>query len=77
MKSIKAWLEELPEFYRTEALENMKQQHFDGGRKYGKLKEISIDYALLFAFAWNETPQGGEYWNKLREKLINDLPTHP
>lgn len=65
MKTIKQWLEELPEPYRTQALENADRCDLDKDAK-------SKPAALRNAFEWEETPedQGYYYWEDLWEKLL-------
>lgn len=62
MKTIREWLEELPEPYRSEALENMTE---GGGYK---MKE-SLKAAIGDAFIWQSTPQGYHYWYNLKNSL--------
>jgi hypothetical protein len=47
------WFEQLPEPYRTQAIENST-------RPYSKYQ--SLFDALRCNFNWAETPQGREYW---------------
>ena len=61
MKTIKEWLKELPEPYRSEAIENT-----DSSRlvyKTSMVKDTAT--ALKTAFAWNETKEGFVYWMEL------------
>ena len=63
MKTIREWLTELPEPYRTEALENMeKSVPCEGDRLVSKKSE-----AIDIAFLWPNTPQGNQYWECLFE----------
>ena len=57
MKTIKQWLEELPEPYRTQALENYDENYLN---KIIEIKDC-LD-ALRFAFDWSNTSQGFNYW---------------
>lgn len=61
MKTIREHLNELPEPYRTEALEN-----YNGSSKK-KHKEVQV--ALALAFVWMDTKQGYNYWNDFTESL--------
>lgn len=61
MKTIKQWLEELPEPYRTQALEN-----------YENNKVQSLSFALINAFEWYDTPEGIEYWADLNKKICEN-----
>ena len=51
-KTIKQWLEELPEPYRSQALENMSEN--------SEVESLCI--AIMKAFDWDESPQGSKYW---------------
>lgn len=63
MKTIREWLEELPEPYRTQAIENVVE------RNPFELAE-NIEQALWMAFSWMNSPQGGDYWCSLHDKLM-------
>lgn len=63
MKTVKQWLEELDEPYRTQALENLNERTGNG-------KAESQAEALLGAFNWGDTLQGHKYWIKLRKNLL-------
>lgn len=60
MKTIKQHFEELPEPYRTQALENMAAS--DDERD-------SLKKALYSGFVWAETPQGHDYWSDVAKKF--------
>lgn len=63
-KTIKQWLETLPEPYRTRALENIY---------LGKTEHICncIEDALISAFSWENSKQGLAYWQKIYSKLTS------
>lgn len=62
MKTIREWLEELPEPYRTQAIENTEDELL--------LERVeSLKKAVKCAFIWNKSPQGHEYWSELHETL--------
>lgn len=65
-KLIKEWLEELPEPYRTEALDIYHTQWSDADIPSTE----SLSEALIGAFVWEMTPQGYDYWNNLHVKLL-------
>lgn len=65
MKTIKEWLEELPEPYRTQALELYDTYWGDKDVP----KTVSLPEALRGAFVWGNTTQGYEYWSSLYKKL--------
>lgn len=62
MKTVKEWLEELPEPYRSQALKNTKEELL-------KIEEVSADQAVFGAFRWDKTPQGFQYWDSLFCKI--------
>lgn len=67
-KTIKQWLNELPEPYRSQALENTLNQ---SGEKRLKINQPSIKDALSAGFIWKDSPkeQGHDYWEKFRNTL--------
>lgn len=60
MKTVKEWLEELPEPYRTQALEQTDNSHL-------KKTEDTMYSTLLGIFAWSDSREGAEYWRQLSE----------
>lgn len=66
MKTVEQWLKELPEPYRTQALENLVHSQ----------RNIVVDdivKAVLNAFAWGDTDfidQGFDYWRILCNRLL-------
>jgi hypothetical protein len=62
MKTIKEWLEELPEPYRSQALENT-------GDSDGEMEVKSLVTALECAFLWISSSQGYHYWSQLSKTL--------
>lgn len=63
-KTIKQWLNELEEPYRTQALENAED--------YGGINNTatSLDDALLAGFLWDKTEQGWDYWEEVRQNIL-------
>ena len=57
-KTIEQWFQELPEPYRTKALENCKQPNDN---------EVvnSMIAALASGFLWQDTPEGESYWDDI------------
>lgn len=57
-KTVEEWFNDLEEPYKTQALENTKDE---------SLKPIagSMSEALLRAFYWTDSPQGHQYWFNL------------
>jgi hypothetical protein len=60
MKSISEWLDQLPEPYRTKALDNMEWDDYSA--------DDMVD-ALQGAFLWENTPEGHKYWLDLCEAI--------
>ena len=69
-KPILEWFEELPEPYRSQAIENTKKhyekQHLD------LLKEKSLIDAIQGGFDWGRTIQGGKYWVNVHDAIIDN-----
>lgn len=61
-KTIKEWLEELPEPYSTQALNNADELLLNC--TYGTQSE-----ALEEAFVWFATEEGHDYWEQLYETI--------
>lgn len=59
MKPIREWLNELPEPYRSQAMENYMNA---SNRKVAST-------ALADAFFWDQTPEGYDYWHDLYNSL--------
>ena len=68
MKTIRQWLEELPDPYRTQALENIRV------KEVLDLPELSFSVALRSAFTWDATPQGYDYWSAVLANPPKKLP---
>lgn len=62
MKTIREWLEELPEPYRTQALENMKNDKPPTNPDEPPVTGNTLDSALEEAFIWYKSPQNRTYW---------------
>ena len=60
-KTIKEWLETLPEPYRAEALEN-------AGESTLFETQPSLTAALYASSYWSDTPQGHDYWFDVAER---------
>lgn len=63
MKTIREWLEELPEPYKTQAKQNTKKL------SVFKLEEPTLSDAVMSAFRWETTPEGLNYWMNLYDEL--------
>ena len=66
-KTIRQWLEEIPEPYRTQAIENAHDCSL------GYITETSRD-GLFAAFTWQGSPQGHDYWIDFAESLKGSTP---
>jgi len=67
MKTIKSWLEELPEPYRSQALENLVKD----SRENTEVKSLSV--AISSAFVWKDTSQGEYYWMNVGDGGLPDV----
>lgn len=63
MKTIKDYLEELPEPQRSEALQNYDDQK--PLMEEGDESAENLRQAVSRAFIWSQTPQGVGYWSKI------------
>jgi hypothetical protein len=64
-KTVKEWLNELPEPYRSQAIENCdKECPEEFERRVGDAQS-----ALCNSFTWDESPQGADYWVEIYFKL--------
>jgi len=64
MKTYLEWFNELPEPYRTEAIDNIRAR--DEDRLSLTTRKLST--AIDSAFTWSNTPQGHDYWSRLCSK---------
>jgi len=64
MKTIKEWLEQLPEPYRKQALQNL-----DPAETHTLREDMSS--ALDIAFLWKPSPEGWRYWEELAHEYAN------
>ena len=74
MKTYVEWFNELPEPYRTQALENVRS---GSCRHYGHDAEdttmyVSIASAITSTMHWERTPQGHQYWNDIYDKYLEE-----
>ena len=60
MKTVKEWLDELPEPYRTQALEQTSNFRL-------KETEDTMYSTLLGIFPWYDSHEGNEYWRQLSD----------
>jgi hypothetical protein len=67
-KTVKERFEELPEPYRTQVFENVKDTE-----DYDETFPCdSIEDALISSFTWASTPEGHDYWQELYNKYSPD-----
>lgn len=64
MKTIKEWLETLPEPYKEKALEYAALENTL------ETRQETLHDALHSAFIWKQTVQGFEYWKGLFNGLV-------
>lgn len=64
MKTIREWLELLPEPYKGQALTH------SSGKESLDLEENTLFDALASAFIWNESAEGEEYWRTVAEDKV-------
>jgi hypothetical protein len=73
MKTIREWLEELPEPYRTQALEAAGDIC-----TYPNAKAETLSGTVAGWICWPDTPQGWDYWEQVHKWCLNpqenDLP---
>lgn len=67
-KTIREWLNELPEPYRTEAFEEAKAFYNDNYEIGMDNKVCSMASALSCAFIWDESSRRFAYWRGLFKK---------
>lgn len=73
MKTLRQYLEELPEPYRTEALNNADRYLLDE-EWVPSSSEVTHNTPLSHSFIWQGTPQGHEYWEEANNKFYNSNP---
>lgn len=65
MKPILEWYEDLPEPYRSQAINN----YFNSGESASKADNLGS--ALLAGFNWFDSPEGFEYWEYVQYRYIS------
>lgn len=71
-KTIREWLNELPDPYRSRAIMNAENYH----KPFLDESEINLREAVLGAFVWYETPEGDEFWSRVSDGETPELPDH-
>jgi len=64
IKSVEEWLYHLPEPYRNKAL-----RHHSFYNKLGNAD--SVANALVLAFKWTSSSEGGAYWREVHGRCVN------
>lgn len=67
-KTIREWLDELPEPYKTQAIENWKNRDVRIWDHEPNIKFDSLMDAISDAFEWGNTEQGYAYWADFYDK---------
>lgn len=73
MKTIREWLEELPEPYRTQAIDNYENPECNMYKSEDctisePIPKNLVD-AISEAFIWCDTPEGFNYWVNFKDTL--------
>lgn len=71
-KTIREWLNDLPEPISSRAIKNAEGYH----KPFLDESEISLREAVLGAFAWDETPEGDEFWCSVSHGQTPELPDY-
>ena len=69
-KTIKEWLEELPEGYRERALNNLRKVAINW-------HEPTMVGAITGAFLWVESPEGLDFWADVKNHYATGTPLPP
>jgi len=68
-KTALEWFSELPEPYKSQAIQNLKEQS-DFSEVISNRSGATFDYmsdAITGVMQWSVTPQGHEYWMRLHD----------
>lgn len=66
-KTIREWLEELEEPYKSQAIQNAENE--SEYNDYLDEARDSLAGAVLGAFTWEYSPEGDKYWSDLYDTL--------
>ena len=69
-KTIKEWLEELPDGYRERALVN-------AGKRSSRKKYKTMWKAVYSAFVWHYTDEDWKFWNAVADHYLSSTPLPP
>lgn len=61
-KTVREWIETLPEYIRDRALANVRAQ---GMEEQLGVNVASLSGAIIITFGWRGTPEGKRFWNKV------------
>lgn len=67
MKTIRQWFDTFPEYYRDRAISALNEQPLSEKGEcvlYGNAK-----LALNYAFVWDCTPEGHDFWSRFNKQL--------
>lgn len=74
MKTIREWLNELPELYRSRAIKNAENDPEPSLEE--EAAESIVGGAVAGAFVWRDTPEGHEFWDQVSRGETPELPEH-
>jgi hypothetical protein len=63
-KTIKEWLNLLPEPYKTQSLNNLNPEK-------GDIIKYHLEDAVVGAFKWDDSVEGTQYWIKITDQIIS------
>ncbi len=69
-KTIKEWLEELPDGYRERAIVNTEEGMLDASRS-------TLLDAIYGAFIWEDSPEGHWFWKDVFDHYAKGTPLPP
>ena len=73
MKTIREWLNELPEPIRSRAIRNTENE---SDTLLDTITDVNFKNALWVAFIWSNTPEGHNYWGSVHGGKTPELPEH-
>lgn len=68
-KTIREWLETLPEPYRRYAIAELNRQDC-ANCDSGAIEMPSLPKAIQFAFEWHKAKRGGDFWYLIYERAL-------
>lgn len=76
MKTIKEWLNDLPEPYKSKALFNFYTYQDKLGIEITS-KVSGLPAAINSAFSWADSPEGAKYWGEVSGMNFNNTELFP